>query len=81
VIRVVVAEEEQERHRAVAAHQLRVDVDSLRRELVVVGARVGRLERAAACRLLWRGSKLRPPDRPRLIGRASNASLWEYGIA
>src|SRR5919201_5236912 len=47
VIRVVVAEEEQERHRAVAAHQLRVDVDFLRRELVAVGPRVGRLERDA----------------------------------
>src|SRR5256714_14343511 len=47
VVRVVVAEEEQERDRAVAAHQLRVDVDALRGELVAVGARVGRLERDA----------------------------------
>ena len=40
VIRVVVAEEEQERHRAVAAHQLLVDVDTVLLQLGMVGSRV-----------------------------------------
>jgi hypothetical protein len=42
MVPVVVAEEEHQRHRAVAAHQVRVDVDVLRLQLCVVGARVGR---------------------------------------
>src|SRR5213592_3761029 len=47
VVGIVVAEEEQERHRAVAAHQLRVDVDALPPQLLVIGPRVARLERDA----------------------------------